>query len=42
MILWMNYRSDRGKQILRAFTKDNFEEFPTYQYQNLKVYSFFL
>ena len=41
MILWMNYRSDRGKQILRAFTKDNFEEFPTYQYQNLKVYSFF-
>ena len=41
MILWMNYRSDRGKQILRAFTKDNYEEFPTYQYQNLKVYSFF-
>ncbi len=41
IILWMNYRSDRGKQILRAFTQDNFSEFPTYQYQNLEVHSFF-
>lgn len=41
IILWMNFRSDRAKQILRALTKPNFEEFPTYKYQNLKVYSFF-
>ena len=41
IILWMNYRSDRGKQILKAFTNEKFEEFPTYKYQNLKTYSFF-
>ena len=41
IILWMNFRSDRAKQILRTFAKENFEEFPTYKYQDLKVYSFF-
>ena len=41
IILWMNFRSDRGKQILRAFTKKDFNEFPVYKYQDLKVYSFF-
>lgn len=41
IILWMNYRSDRAKQIMRAFKKDDFEEFPVYHYENLKVYSFF-
>ena len=41
IILWMNFRSDRAKQILRALTKEDFEEFPTYKFQNLKVYSFF-
>ena len=41
IILRMNYRSDRGKQILKAFTNEKFEEFPTYKYQNLKTYSFF-
>ena len=30
IVLWMNYRSDRGKQILRALTQEDFKEFPTY------------
>jgi len=41
IILWMNYRSDRGKQIMRAFASDNFDAMPTYKYENLDVYSFF-
>ena len=41
IILWMNFRSDRGKQIIRTFTDHNFEEFPVYNYQDLKVYSLF-
>ncbi len=40
IILWMNFRSDRGKQIIRTFTTD-FEEFPVTKYNDLKVYSFF-
>ncbi len=41
VILWMNYRSDRGKQIIRALTDENFEGFKTNYYPNLTVYSFF-
>ncbi len=41
ILLWMNFRSDRGKQILRTFTNPNFPEFKTYHYENLSVYSFF-
>lgn len=41
IILWMNYRSDRGKQILRSLTKPDFNEFPTYKFTNLQVFSFF-
>ena len=41
IILWMNYRSDRGKQILRTFASENFEEFPINKYNDLEVYSFF-
>lgn len=41
IILWMNYRSDRAKQIMRAFKGENFESMPTYKYENLDVYSFF-
>lgn len=41
IILWMNYRSDRAKQILNAFAKENFSEFPTYKYNDLEIYSFF-
>lgn len=40
IILWMNYRSDRAKQIVRTFTNE-IEEIPTYKYENLDVYSFF-
>ena len=41
ILLWMNFRSDRGKQIIRTFTDHNFEEFPIYTYHDLNVYSFF-
>ncbi len=41
IILWMNFRSDRGKQIIRSLTNKDFNEFPIYQFNNLKVYSFF-
>ncbi len=41
MILWMNYRSDRAKQIMRAFASSTFEDMPTYKYENVDVYSFF-
>lgn len=41
IILWMNYRSDRAKQIIRSLTDPNFNEFPTKKYSDLKVYSFF-
>ncbi|MDE5539852.1 MAG: alkaline phosphatase family protein [Bacilli bacterium] len=37
----MNYRSDRGKQIMKSFTMENFNEFPTVKYTDLKAYSFF-
>lgn len=41
IVLWMNYRSDRGKQILKALTNKNFTEFQSYQFEDLPVYSFF-
>jgi len=41
IILWMNYRSDRAKQILRAFTNEAFDGFRTYKYKDLPIYSFF-
>ncbi len=41
IILWMNYRSDRAKQIMRTFANPEFDSFPVYRYTNLKTYSFF-
>lgn len=41
ILIWMNYRSDRGKQIMKAFTNPDFKEFATMNFQNLNVYSFF-
>ncbi|MBE6154703.1 MAG: 2,3-bisphosphoglycerate-independent phosphoglycerate mutase [Firmicutes bacterium] len=41
IIVWMNYRSDRAKQILRAFTSESFDGFRTYKYKNLPIYTFF-
>ena len=39
-LIWLNYRADRAKQILKSFTKPEFEEFKTYNYDKLKIYSF--
>ncbi len=41
IILWINYRSDRSKQIVKSLTNDNFAEFETYKFNDLKVYSFY-
>ncbi len=39
-LIWMNYRADRAKQILRTFVDPEFKEFNTYDMHNLEVYSF--
>lgn len=39
-IMWMNYRHDRAKQILKTFDKD-FNEFENIKFNNLDIYSFF-
>lgn len=41
IIIWMNYRADRSKQILSALLMDNFNKFSTKIMPNLKIYSFF-
>lgn len=41
IFLWMNYRADRSKQIIKAFTDPNFSEFKTKKFEDLKIYSFF-
>lgn len=41
VVLWMNYRNDRSRQILEALASPNFSEFKTQSLQNLKVYTFF-
>ena len=40
-VVWINYRSDRGKQIIETLTNNEFEEFKTYKFKNLNVYTFF-
>ncbi len=40
VLIWMNYRADRAKQILKSFVDPNFAEFHTYKMDNLEVYSF--
>lgn len=40
ILLWMNYRADRAKQIIAAFTDTLFDGFHTYDMSNLEVYSF--
>ena len=39
-VLWMNYRTDRAKQILSSFVQSNFEDFAVVPMPNLQVYSF--
>lgn len=41
VILWMNYRNDRARQIIDSLTNPNYSEFKVNNYDNLKVYSFF-
>lgn len=40
IILWMNYRADRSKQILNSFLNSKFDDFPVNNYENLDIYSF--
>jgi len=40
-VIWINYRSDRGKQIISTLTDVNFDEFQTSKFSNLNVYTFF-
>lgn len=40
-VIWINYRSDRGKQIIDSLTNPEFEGFKNIQYKNLNVYTFF-
>lgn len=40
ILLWMNYRADRAKQIIASFTDTLFDGFHTYDMSNLEVYSF--
>lgn len=39
-LLWMNYRMDRTKQIIRTFVEPNFQEFEVTPMPELSVYSF--
>lgn len=39
-LIWMNYRTDRAKQILDAFVNPKYDHFSVKAYQNLHVYSF--
>ncbi len=40
ILIWMNYRADRAKQILTAFTNPNFDDFRTHNMSQLEIYSF--
>ncbi len=39
-LIWMNYRTDRAKQILDCFVNLEYNRFPVRKYTNLHVYSF--
>lgn len=41
ILIWMNYRADRSKQILNALTDIEYSEFNTIKMKDLSVYSFF-
>ncbi len=40
ILIWMNYRADRAKQILKTFTDLEFSEFKTKKMDDLSIYSF--
>lgn len=39
-LIWMNYRTDRAKQILDTLINKEYKNFDTYSYENLDVYTF--
>ena len=41
VLIWMNYRADRSKQIIKSLTDSDFSEFSTLKMDKLKVYTFF-
>ncbi len=40
IVIWMNYRTDRAKQILEALTSKTYGEFPVHIYKDLEVFTF--
>lgn len=40
IVIWMNYRTDRAKQIIDCLTNKEYDKFPVHIYKNLEVYSF--
>lgn len=40
IVVWMNYRTDRAKQILDCFTNKDYNSFQVVSYHDLEVYSF--
>lgn len=40
VLIWLNYRADRAKQIISSFTNSLFDGFKTYKMDKLEVYSF--
>lgn len=41
ILIWMNYRIDRSKQILSSFVDPKYSEFDVKKYQNLDVYTWY-
>lgn len=41
VILWLNYRPDRAKQILQVLTDNNFREFERVRFDNLKLFTIY-
>ncbi len=40
-LLWLNFRADRGRQIIRSLTELDFQEYPIRHVNNLKVVTMF-
>lgn len=40
-LMWMNFRADRAKQILRSLANEDFSSFIVTKMPNLKIYSFY-
>ncbi len=41
VVLWMNYRPDRAKQILQVLTDNKFDIYDTVKFNNLKTYTIY-